>query len=223
MAQQLAFDLPTRPALGRVDFFVAPANADAVAIVSAWRDWPLGKLALIGPKGAGKSHLAGVWAAEAGAITVAAGTVPRLPPGSNAVVDDVDRLAGDRAAEEALFHLHNEILALGGRLLITGRTPPASWPMVLPDLASRMQAMTVARINAPDDELLAAVLLKHLADRQLIAPRDLVPWLLPRMPRSFAVAADLVARLDDEALAEGRPITRALAQRILDSMAGDAQ
>jgi chromosomal replication initiation ATPase DnaA len=105
---------------------------------------------------------------------------------------------------------------------MTGRTPPTLWRIALPDLASRMQATTVARIAAPDDALLAAILIKHFADRQLIAPRDLVPWLLPRMPRSFAAAADLVARLDAEALAEGRAVTRALAQRILDSMAGDA-
>jgi chromosomal replication initiation ATPase DnaA len=222
VARQLTFDLPARPALGRADFFVAPANADAVAAVSAWRGWPLGKLALIGPEGAGKTHLARVWAAESGAVPIMLAEQPRLPGGSNAVVEDIDRLAGDAGAEEALFHLHNDLLAQGGRLLMTGRTPPTLWRIALPDLASRMQATTVARIAAPDDALLAAILIKHFADRQLIAPRDLVPWLLPRMPRSFAAAADLVARLDAEALAEGRAVTRALAQRILDSMAGDA-
>jgi chromosomal replication initiation ATPase DnaA len=222
VARQLTFDLPARPALGRADFFVAPANADAVAAVSAWRGWPLGKLALIGPEGAGKTHLARAWAAESGAVPIMLAEQPRLPAGSFAVVEDIDRLAGDAGAEEALFHLHNDLLAQGGRLLMTGRTPPTLWRIALPDLASRMQATTVARIAAPDDALLAAILIKHFADRQLIAPRDLVPWLLPRMPRSFAAAADLVARLDAEALAEGRAVTRALAQRILDSMAGDA-
>ena len=221
MPRQLTFELPARPAMGRADFFVAPANATAVAAVSGWRDWPLGKLALIGPEGAGKTHLSRVWAADAGAVLVSLTEVPRLPPGSHAVVEDVDRLAGDAVAELALFHLHNDVLAQGGRLLLTGRTAPASWPVVLPDLASRMQATTVARISAPDDELLAAVLIKHFADRQLIAPRDLVPWLVPRMPRSFAAAADLVARLDAEALAGGRAVTRLMAQQILDSMAGD--
>jgi len=221
MRRQLVFDLPSRPALGRADFFVAEANAGAVAAIGGWRGWPFGRLALIGPEGAGKTHLAQVWAAESGAVALVPEGRPRLPPGSCAVVEDIDRLAGDAAAEAALFHLHDDLLAHGGRLLLTARTPPALWRIALPDLASRMQATTVARIAAPDDALLAAVLIKHFADRQLIAPRDLVGWLLPRMPRSFAAAAELVARLDAEALAEGRAVTRLLAQRILDSMAAD--
>lgn len=222
MARQLTFELPARPALGRNDFYVAPANAEASTLVTGWRDWPAGKLALIGPAGCGKTHLARVWAAEADAIVVLPGTRPALPPGAHVVVEDVDRLAGDAAAEEALFHLHNEVLAQGGRLLVSGRVPPSGWAIALPDLASRMQATALARIAPPDDALLAAVLLKHFADRQLLAPRDLVPWLLPRMPRSFAAAADLVARLDAEALAEGRAISRGLALRVLDAMAADA-
>ncbi|MCR8722979.1 DnaA ATPase domain-containing protein [Frigidibacter sp. ROC022] len=221
MARQLTFDLPARPALGRNDFYVAPANAEAARLVSGWRDWPEGKLALIGPAGCGKTHLARVWAAETGAVLVAPGTRPALPPGAHAVVEDVDRLAGDAAAEEALFHLHNEVLAQGGRLLVSGRVPPSGWPVALPDLASRMQATALARIAPPDDALLAAVLLKHFSDRQLLAPRDLVPWLLPRMPRSFAAAAELVARLDAEALAEARAVTRSLAQRVLDEMGAE--
>jgi len=76
--RQLALDLPARPALGRADFFVAKPNRLALAQVEAWPDWPGGRLALAGPAGSGKSHLAHVWAARAGARILPAASLARL-------------------------------------------------------------------------------------------------------------------------------------------------
>lgn len=225
MPRQLAFDLPVRPALGRGDFLVAPPNALALATVERG-DWPQGKLVLAGPEGAGKTHLAHVWAEQAGAAIVpaddlAAADIPALAARGAVAVEDADRIGGDAAAEAALFHLHNLLLAEGGRLLLTARTPPQRWRLALPDLASRMQAAGLAAIAPPDDVLLSAVLVKLFADRQLAVPPALIPWLVRRMDRSFAGAQRLVAALDARALAEGRPVTRALAQAVLDSETAD--
>lgn len=222
MAEQLTFRLPARPALGRGDFFVSPANAAAVDLVSRDAAWPLGKLALTGPEGAGKTHLAQVWATETGATFIAAADLPTadLPALAATVrvaVEDMDRAAGDPATEEALFHLHNLLLAAGGRLLLTGRTPPAHWPIRLPDLRSRLAATATADLAPPDDALLAAVLVKLFADRQIAVAPPLVAYLVPRIDRSFAAAHAIVDRLDRAALSEGRPVTRALAQRLLDN------
>jgi len=85
MTDQLTLDLPVKPALGRADFFVSEANRAAVALLEGWREWPDGKLLIHGPAGAGKSHLAQVFAA----------------------VENADRIAGDGARETLLFHLHN--------------------------------------------------------------------------------------------------------------------
>ena len=82
MPRQLTFDLPVRTALGRDDFFVSEANADAVAKIEGWRDWPQGKLALGGPAGSGKTHLAHVWAEMVGGRVVAAAEVGQLDPGA---------------------------------------------------------------------------------------------------------------------------------------------
>lgn len=222
MAEQLAFRLPARPALGRDDFFVSPANAAAVGVVSQDADWPDGKLALVGPEGSGKTHLAHVWAAETGARVVAAADLaaadlPALAAAGRVAVEDVDRMAGDAGAERALFHLHNLLRQGGGRLLLTARMPPARWRVALPDLASRVAGMTVAELAAPDDALLSAVLLKHFADRQIAVAPPLVAYLAARIDRSFAAARDAVERLDRAALSEGRPVTRALAARLLDN------
>jgi chromosomal replication initiation ATPase DnaA len=221
MAEQLTFRLPARPALGRGDFFVSPANAAAVDLVSRDAAWPMGKLALTGAQGAGKTHLAQVWATETGATIIAAADLPTadLPAlaATRVAVEDMDRAAGDPATEEALFHLHNLPLAGDGRPLLTGRTPPAHWPIALPDLRSRLAATDTADLAPPDDALLAAVLVELFADRQIAVAPPLVAYLVPRIDRSFASAHAIVDRLDRAALSQGRPVTRALAQRLLDN------
>jgi chromosomal replication initiation ATPase DnaA len=218
MARQLTFDLPVRQALGREAFYVSPANEVAASTVAGWRGWPAGKLALTGPEGAGKSHLVQVWAGEADALVMAAGAAGRPPEGRNVALEDVDRIAGDAAAEEAVFHLHNAVLAHGGRLLVTGRLSPSAWGLRLPDLASRMAGTPMVRIEAPDDALLAAVLSKHFADRQIRPPAPLIPYLLRRMKRSFAEAARIVEALDTEALEHRQTLSRKLAGAILDKL-----
>lgn len=220
MPRQLSFDLPVRQALGRDDFFVSPANAAAVAMIESWQNWPGRKLMLIGPEGAGKTHLAHVWADLSGAQIVnaadlARADIPMLATGPVAV-EDAGRIAGDPAAEDALFHLHNLVLAEGHSLLVTARTPPIRWGLGLPDLASRMQGTPAAMLEPPDDELLAAVLMKHMADRQLSPTTGTIPYLVKRIDRSFQAARDIVARLDDTALEQRAPITRALAAKLLD-------
>lgn len=219
MARQLSFDLPRRTARGRDDLFVSPANAPAVAMVENPAAWPGGKLVLSGPAGSGKTHLAHVWATAAGARILAAGAlsdamVPDLARGPVAI-EDVPRIAGDPAAEAALFHLHNLVLAEGHPLLLSGRAAPGRWGLALPDLRSRIEAAQVATLPPPDDALLAAVLAKLFADRQVVPKPDLIPYLIGHMERSFEAAAAMVERLDRTALAEARSLSRRLAVRIL--------
>ena len=217
MPEQLNLDLPVRPATGRDDFFLSPSNALAVAEIDRWRDWPARKLALIGPEGSGKTHLTHVWATEAGATILSASEIVHWQPQpGNYAVEDVPEIAGDAVAEEALFHMHNFVLAEGGHLLVTGIEPPALWPIALPDLASRMRGTPSARLEPPCDALLQALFFKLFDDRQITPQSSLVPWLLKRMDRSCAEAGRLVAELDRRALATGRPIGPKLASEILE-------
>ncbi len=200
-----------------------PANAAAVEAIQGWHDWPQGKLLLIGPEGAGKTHLAHVWAALTGARLVAAtglneAEVPGLTTQA-VVVEDADRIAGDARAERALFHLHNLALERGHGLLMTARLPPAHCGLGLPDLASRMQSSAVVTLAAPDDALFSAVLMKLFTDRQVAVDPGLIVWLTRRIDRSFARAGRVVEALDRAALEQGRPITRPLAAAVLDKLA----
>lgn len=224
MPRQLVLDLPVRAALGRSDFFVSPSNELAVAQIDVWQNWPQRKLLLVGPGGAGKTHLCHVWAAATDAVVLLAKDLPLADIASIAakgavVVEDIDQIAGSRDAETALFHLHNLTLAEGGALMLSGRDTPARWPLVLPDLKSRLQATAVAELQPPDDALLAAVLVKLFTDRQLQVQPKLIQYLIKRMDRSFASARTMVAELDRVSLASGRKISEKLANEILSANA----
>lgn len=221
MTRQLAFDLPAQETWSREDFFVSPSNAVALNTLDGWRDWPLRKLVLVGPAGAGKTHLTHLWADQAAARVLQARDLEGCDlagfgPADAVAVEDADDIAGQAAAEEALFHLHN-IVMTNGHLLVTARRPVRDWGLGLPDLKSRLEAANMTRLDAPDDALLSAVLVKLFADRQVSVPTNLIPWLVVRMERSLAAARAVVAALDARALAEGKPISRAMAAALLDS------
>lgn len=215
MARQLAFDFPAGVALGPDDFFVSNANRVAFAMLGNPDTWPEGKLVITGPEGCGKSHLARVFHLQTGATIIAASELADGPPPAGpVVVEDMERLPA--SVEAAMFHLHNHQRHTGHPLLMTAATPPTRWPLALPDLASRMQATTVATIDDPDDGLLTVLILKLFSDRQIIPPPTLAPYLAQRIERSFAAAARIVDDLDRLALQEGKAITQRLATRLLD-------
>lgn len=225
MTRQLPLPLPVRVAEGREDFFVAPANALALSLLDAPETWAQGRMLLLGPEGAGKSHLAAIWASERGAVIRPAAdlrpeTVADLAATGAVVIEDAQHLAGQAAAEQALFHLLNLTAAEGGRCLITAPCPPRDWGLRLPDLKSRLDATQSVRIAPPDEALLAAVLVKLFADRQLTVPQSLIDWLVLRMERALGTARAVVEALDARALAEGRAITRAMAAEVLDRLQG---
>ena len=154
---QLPLPLSFRPALGRDDFFVADCNAEALAWIEGGRPWPGGALALYGPPGAGKSHLAAVWRAEQGASILQHDALKgfHLQQPACLVLEDAGKLA--LQAAEPLLHLMNQVRESGSRLLLTDRAAPARWPVALPDLASRLAALQAVALGKPDDNLLAAV------------------------------------------------------------------
>jgi chromosomal replication initiation ATPase DnaA len=220
-AQQITFDLGHRAAHGRQDFLVAPSNRDAVAWIDLWPDWPAPALVLHGPAASGKTHLAAVWAEKNKAAFVdttnlgTQGADEIAQQAEHLVLDHVDPWFGDRDAETALFHLYNIFKEEKRSLLLTTRLAPVHGTFALADLASRLRAAPAVAIQPPDDTLLAAILVKLFADRQLQVGQDVISYVVPRMERSFAAALDLVATADKIALAEKRNIAVPLMRRIL--------
>lgn len=222
---QLVLDLGHRPALGRDDFLVADCNRDAVAWLDRWPDWPAGGLAIVGPAGCGKSHLAGVWRRASGAPLVAPAELDRGDPAallggaSACVIDDADRGIAGTPRERVLLHLYNHLREARGQLLLTGRTPPARWPIALADLRSRLAALPAVGVGMPDEAVIAAVLVKLFADRQLRVGQDVIIFLVARLERSFEAARHIVAAIDRAALAGGRSVTIKLAREVLSGTA----
>ncbi len=212
---QLPLPFPHQPGYAALDFLPDDSNQDALAWLSRPADWPDRRLALWGQGGCGKSHLLHIWAERHPAVLLAGQTLRGLDgvPESGAIaLDDADTVAD----EQTLLHLLNTARDRGLVLLLSGRTPPARWPVRLPDLSSRLKAITAVEIQPPGDALLRALLMRMAADRQLRMGQSVQEWLLRRLPRSPAALREAVARLDRESMACQQPITRSLAARVLD-------
>jgi chromosomal replication initiation ATPase DnaA len=223
--RQLAIDLPHCPAFGRADFLVSGCNRAALERIDRWPDWPGRRLVLYGPHGSGKSHLALLWCAESGARYIAGRGLAsaELPLADGALAPGIVVDDAEAGSERALLHLYNSCAETGTGLLVVSRHAAGAWPIALPDLASRLRAMPAVGIDMPDDALLAAVLVKHFADRQLRVAPSVIGYLVPRMERSFAMAASLAARLDELGLAGGRSVGVALARQALAELGAEIE
>lgn len=216
--RQIPLDLGHGTAYSRDDLVVSSSNAEAAALVDRWPDWPAPVVVLAGPAGSGKTHLAAIWREMADARVVEAGQVEAAAAtfdGRPVLVDDIDTGTLD---QEGLFHLINAVRGGGSQLLLTARRFPAAWGATLPDLVSRLKAAATVEIHEPDDVLLAGVITKLFADRQIQVEPHVVQYLVRRIERSLATAMRVVERLDRAALERKTPITRALAAETISAM-----
>lgn len=215
---QLLLDLVPGPRLGRADFVVSPSNAGALAAIDLWADWPDGRMLVTAPHGAGRTHLAAIWAAERDVPLMQGASFARPDPAPAYVLDDADAVAGDPEAEEALFHLINRAGADGAPLLLTARDMPGTWGIALPDLDSRLRACPVTRMDRPDDHLLTMALVKLCDERQLAVDDHVLRFVVTRMDRSLACAARIVDALDRAALNRQKRVSRPMAAEVLAQM-----
>lgn len=220
---QLPLGFDHKPQLTRDDFLEADCNRDALSWLDRWPDWSAPALALVGPAGCGKTHLANLFATQAGVKTVTLGELTtKSPPDllGNAkalVIDDADSCL-NLGLEEKLFHLYNLAKETGAHLLLTARDAPARWPVNLADLKSRLNAALVVEIGAPDDALISQVLVKLFSDRQIKIETDVINFMLLRMERSFDAARQLVEAIDNHSLAHKRRVTVPLVRAVMDSL-----
>jgi chromosomal replication initiation ATPase DnaA len=215
--RQLALALPHAESVSRDNFLEGPTNEAGLALIDSWPDWPNRIMLLVGPEGSGKSHLAAIWAEQAGARSTSvhaltAAAVPGALATGALVVEDLKPSGFD---ERALFHLLNLAREEQAFVLITARMPPSAIEIELRDLRSRLRAVPVVSLLPPDDQLFRALIVKFCADRQLAVDESVVSYLANRIERSFVALRRAVELLDSEALRQRRPVTRALAAELL--------
>jgi chromosomal replication initiation ATPase DnaA len=211
---QLTLSISLPAVFSEDNFHVADCNREAHQWAARWPDWPGNALLLYGPSGAGKSHLGQLWAARAKAQRFSTRETSLLSPDTmrgNWLVEDIENVSDARA----LLHLINFSGENKTSLLLTANAPPKRLPFTLPDLTSRLLALTAIGISSPDEATIAAVLRKQFADRQLKVEDEIIAYLLPRMERTYAGAAIIVDTLDTEALAEQRNLTVPFVKRVL--------
>ena len=215
--RQLPLDLPVEARLEAEDFLVSQSNEAAFHLIDKWPDWTDKVLVLTGPEASGKSHLVSIWAARAKAWVISGSdvslaSVPHLVSSGALAIEDCDQGGLD---EHALFHLINAARERGTDVVLTARRLPDTWGLKTADLLSRLRLAPQANIDGPDDALLGAVLVKLFLDRQLMIDTTMIEFVKSRIERSIAAARDFVERLDREGLARGKPITRAMAAKLL--------
>ena len=217
--RQLVLDLDHSVSFAREDFLSGPSNIAALTLIERWPDWPSRMVALTGPEGSGKSHLAAIWADESGARELSAkflsiADVPGTLATGALVVEDLE---AEDLDEHALFHLINLAREEDAYVLLTSRNAVASLPVTIRDLASRLRALPAVMVTPPDDVLLRSLLIKLASDRQLALDESVINFLVNRIDRSFAAARNAIQTLDDEAMRRHRPVTRALAVELFRS------
>ena len=217
--RQLVLDLDHSVSFAREDFLSGPSNVAALTLIERWPDWPSRIVALTGPEGSGKSHLAAIWADESGARVLSPkflsiADVPGTLATGALVVEDLE---AEDLDEHALFHLINLAREEDAYVLLTSRYAVASLPVTIRDLASRLRALPAVMVTPPDDVLLRSLLIKLASDRQLALDESVINYLVNRIDRSFAAARNAIQTLDDEAMRRHRPVTRALAVELFRS------
>lgn len=220
--RQLVLDLSHPMSQAEADFLPSPCNRTALDAVLRWPIWPGPACLIVGPPGSGKTHLLSIWAQRSGAVVLQgrelwgpADPVQRLGASVACAVDEAEELAD----EALLFHLYNRVAERHGSLLLSASSPVSSWRLALPDLRSRLLTAWTVAIEPPDDGLLAALLVKQFADRQLRVDTGVVAFLVNRIERSFAAVRSVVQALDRASLRARRPVTMPLARLVLDDLA----
>jgi len=217
--RQLVLDLDHSVSFAREDFLSGPSNVAALTLIERWPDWPSRIVALTGPEGSGKSHLAAIWADESGARVLSPkflsiADVPGTLATGALVVEDLE---AEDLDEHALFHLINLAREEDAYVLLTSRYAVASLPVTIRDLASRLRALPAVMVTPPNDVLLRSLLIKLASDRQLALDESVINYLVNRIDRSFAAARNAIQTLDDEAMRRHRPVTKALAVELFRS------
>ncbi|MDI9409285.1 MAG: hypothetical protein QM523_08575 [Candidatus Pacebacteria bacterium] len=223
MSGQRTFELllPTRRG---AEFLVFDSNRLASEFLASWPGSGHQGLErcviLCGDSGSGKSHLALQWAKKNQAVDLSLEQVGVEAAGLNNsrrafVLDSFPTAPLSSQVEDWFFHFLNQLTASQGSLLVTSRVNPKNWEIKLPDLRSRLLAMSLYRLEAAEDDLLRALAVMFFREFQIVVEPELIDYLLARTVRSPAALYQLINQLNEEGLKKHRAVTIQLAREFL--------
>ena len=218
------------PAQQRFDAFVPGENGVAVDLLRrAAIETAQTSLYLSGNLGSGRTHLLIATCAAANEAGRSAQYLPLATLHANApasirafggsdllALDDVDAIAGDAAAEHALFDLYNRCRAEGATLLFVASAPPAQIGLMLPDLVSRLSACTQIALKPLTEDARRDLLRERAVARGIELDDAVVDWLFAREKRDIASLLGVLDRVDAASLAAQRRVTVPFLRKMLD-------
>ena len=198
------------------DFYVSKSNFYAFEILEKWPKWEKNILNIYGEKFCGKSHLANIFCKKNNSKKIEEkqlndDILKELKLFEIIVLDNFKNITEERI----LYALFNLIDNDNKYLLINSLAPINEIEFKLNDLKSRSKNCLFAKIDSPDDDLMFAIILKNLSDRQITIDKKLIDFIIKRIDRSYGKIAEFIYKIDELSLKKKKPIDFKIIKEIL--------
>ncbi len=189
------------------DFYVSKSNKHILDLLKDWPNWEKNFINIIGEKFSGKTHLISIFLKKNKGIKIEANKLDNenlksIKNYKNIVLENLDL----NINEKLLYTLINIIDQEGKYLVITSNNPIVDINFKLNDLKSRAKNFLLQNIEKPDDELIFAIILKNLSDRQILLDKKLINFIVKRIDRSYSKIFDFIYKIDETSLKKKKPI-----------------
>jgi chromosomal replication initiation ATPase DnaA len=214
---QILFDFKFNKNYLDQDYYLSSSNQDAYKLINCWPKWIKKTINLYGKKFSGKSHLASIFEKKTTCIKVFSEecsdkTIQNLKTKQALIIEDLD----ENFSENLLYTVLNIIEQENKYLLITSLEPLNKFNFKLPDLISRIRNCLIIGIKNPDDNLIFALLIKYLSDRQINIDKKLIEYIIKRIDRSYEKIFLFIHKIDKLSLKKGKPINLATIKEALE-------
>tara|TARA_B100000579_G_C22835538_1_gene858512 strand:+ start:1373 stop:2032 length:660 start_codon:yes stop_codon:yes gene_type:complete len=199
------------------NFFVSSSNSYAFNILDSWPKWVKKSINLCGEKYSGKSHLAKIFQQKTSCLNVNSNefsneTLVKFKTKQALIIEDFD----NKISEELFYSLFNIIEQENKYLLITSIKPLNNYNFKLNDLISRINNCLSIKLEAPDDELIYALIVKNFSDRQISIDKKLIDYIIKRINRSYNDIFLFIYKIDQLSLQKGIPINLKIIKKALE-------
>ena len=189
------------------DFYVSKSNEFAFKLLNSWPKWEKNFVNLIGEKFSGKTHLINIFLEKFKGIKIEANEInneflKKIKVFENIIIENFN----DKIDENLLFTLINIVDQDNKYLILTSKTPLVDYSFNLKDLNSRFKNFLLCNIEKPGDDLMFALILKNLSDRQISIDKKLVDFIIKRIDRSYGKIFDFIYKIDEISLKRKKPI-----------------
>ena len=198
------------------DFYVSNSNEHSFTLLNSWPKWDKNFINLIGEKFSGKSHLINIFLDKYKGIKINSEDISNdflqsIKIYENIVVEDLT----EKINENLLFTLINIIDQDNKYLIVTSKVPIVGFKFKLNDLNSRSSNFILSQIEKPGDDLMYALILKNLSDRQILIDKKLIDFIIKRIDRSYSKIYDFIYKIDELSLKKKKSIDLKIIKKVL--------